>query len=253
MKSPKIQLTLKPRQVEILFLLFRFRFLNRPQIQKLLNHKHHKNTISWLNQLTKFKYVTRYYDSTLLTEPAVYSLGKASKQYLEESGKIKYPAMLNRIKKEPHFRIAFRYRCIIMADVYLSVVNFANATGKNLTYYTKRDLYQFTDLMRARPDAYAALKPNHQKTHYFIELLTGPVTAIRRRVEQYVNCYDSRRRKSSPFPEVILICQTPYLKKSLASFISSHLEIEPGLNLYLVMEDHIKSFGLQKEYLERVI
>ena len=44
-KIKKEKLKIKKRQVDILLLLYRFRFLNRVQIQSMLNHKYKKSPI----------------------------------------------------------------------------------------------------------------------------------------------------------------------------------------------------------------
>ena len=73
------------KQLEILTLLYRFRFLNRSQIQKLLNQKDFKRIIINLNQLTNTNYIRRYYNSKTVTVPAIYSLGLNGKKYVKEN------------------------------------------------------------------------------------------------------------------------------------------------------------------------
>lgn len=75
---------LKSRQVEILLLLHRFRYLNRPQIQAMLGHKTWAKVIIWLNDLTDQHFTHRFYEPKLAGTPAVYCLDKASVRYLRE-------------------------------------------------------------------------------------------------------------------------------------------------------------------------
>jgi hypothetical protein len=48
-----------PKQQEIPKLIYKFRFLNRIQIQTLLNHKYHKRIIDWLNDLVGKEYLEK--------------------------------------------------------------------------------------------------------------------------------------------------------------------------------------------------
>ena len=50
-----------PKQLEILLLLYRFRFLNSPQIQAILNHKYHHRIQTWLNDLLTKDYIGQLY------------------------------------------------------------------------------------------------------------------------------------------------------------------------------------------------
>src|SRR3989344_4422935 len=83
-----------PKQQEIPKLIYTFRFLNRLQIQKLLNHKYHKRIIDWLNDLVEKEYLenvpkaNNFEDRTKLT---VYRIGingirflKIQEKYAEE-------------------------------------------------------------------------------------------------------------------------------------------------------------------------
>ena len=58
---------LHARQKEILYTLYRFRFLNRIHIQRLLHHKQFNRIIAWLNNLTTTGYIKRYYNPKLVT------------------------------------------------------------------------------------------------------------------------------------------------------------------------------------------
>jgi len=70
MKLPNIT----TKQEEILKLLYRYRFLNRIQIQALLNHKDKRRIIAWLSDLRSKGYVEWIYstDFTEKSKPAIY-------------------------------------------------------------------------------------------------------------------------------------------------------------------------------------
>ncbi|MDA1317406.1 MAG: hypothetical protein O3B87_05310 [bacterium] len=65
--------TITNKQKEILHYLYRFRFLNRIQIQSLLNHKDPKNTNVWLKDLTTKNYTGKIFERTPgINKPALY-------------------------------------------------------------------------------------------------------------------------------------------------------------------------------------
>ncbi len=66
---------LKPQTEKILILIYQYRFLNRLQIQTILNHKHKNRIIIWLNYKTSEKYLIKEYTKKFPEELAVYSLG----------------------------------------------------------------------------------------------------------------------------------------------------------------------------------
>ena len=64
------------KQKDIIDNVFRFRFINRYQIQKIVGHKDSKRVNVWLKDLVEKNYLGRIYSRKLLenTKPAVYYL-----------------------------------------------------------------------------------------------------------------------------------------------------------------------------------
>ena len=63
-------------QMDVLELVYKFRFINRRQIQKILGHKHPRRINVWLKKLVENNYLGRIYSHKLLenTKPAIYYL-----------------------------------------------------------------------------------------------------------------------------------------------------------------------------------
>jgi len=74
-----------PKQQEILQRLYRYRFLNRIQIQQMMGHRDYKTINLWLKDLTQKQYVERIYSTHFLekTKPAIYYLGINGIRFLE--------------------------------------------------------------------------------------------------------------------------------------------------------------------------
>ena len=67
-----------PKQQEIPKLIYKFRFLDRTQIQSLLNHHYHKRIIDWLNDLSEKEYLENLpKDNTFeqRSKPTIYRIG----------------------------------------------------------------------------------------------------------------------------------------------------------------------------------
>ena len=91
-----------PKQLNILLLLYRFRFLNRIQIQKLLNHKDPRRINTWLKDLTGKTIIGRHYSTKLKenTKPAIYYLMTKSKSLLIDQNGVDNKLLLKRIYRE---------------------------------------------------------------------------------------------------------------------------------------------------------
>ena len=113
-KPPK----LKDRQLEILMLLYRFRFLNRIQIQQLLNHKNHSLVIHWLNELTEQKYIISFFKKELGNIPTVYCLGTKAKKVLMGKDGIKEKLLKGFTKKKNLPKLLKTTVCVLQIFIY---------------------------------------------------------------------------------------------------------------------------------------
>jgi len=144
---------LTKKQQEILKLLYRFRFLNRIQVQAFLGHKDPKTINLWLRDLRAKGYAEWIYSTHFAekTKPAIYYLALNGVRYLrtltrkskDEDGKIEVvptypPEELRKRYKEPTRSQTYIDRCVLIADCCLALTkeDTANeAKGKKLRYY----------------------------------------------------------------------------------------------------------------------
>jgi Fe-S oxidoreductase len=144
---------LTKKQQEILRLLYRFRFLNRIQIQAFLGHKDPKTINMWLRDLRAKGYVEWIYSTHFAekTKPAVYyqalnavrHLRTLTRSIKDDDGNVTVqptypPEELRKRYKEPTRSQAYVDRCTQVADCALALereddVN--EAKGKKLRYY----------------------------------------------------------------------------------------------------------------------
>lgn len=254
-------MTLTKRQEDILLYLYRFRFLNRLHIQKLLGHKSFNRIIIWLNQLTTQNYIHRYYNPKTVTVAAQYSLGLKSRKYLlekaEEKGSKIQPHLLNRIWREHTLSDQFHTHCLFLADIYVSLVALVTKTKATLYFFTKTDLYPHDYMPTPLPDVYIAIKERNGKMkRYFLDIF-DPMPQrmiLRRRINQYVDYFDDNTWQETtdhPFPQIILICPDDRSKRYLHRFIQKTLEYS-DLEFFLTTWELVKTKGMCRDVLEKV-
>jgi hypothetical protein len=144
---------LTKKQQVILKLLYRYRFLNRIQIQALMGHKDPKTINLWLRDLRAKGYVEWIYSTHFAekTKPAIYYLSLNGVRHLraltrtekDEDGRaivlpVYPPEELRKRYKEPTRSQAFIDRCILVAEccIALEQANTKNEAGsKKLRFY----------------------------------------------------------------------------------------------------------------------
>ena len=252
-KPPK----LKDRQLEILMLLYRFRFLNRIQIQQLLNHKNHTLIIHWLNELTEQKYIVSSFKKELGNIPTVYCLGtKARKVLIGKDGKKE--KLLKRVYQEKKSSQDFKNHCMTVVDIYLSLTKLTESNNAKLTFYITVDLTGIKYLPLPHPDAFFSIKQKEITKRYFLDIFNPGVSNkwIYKRIKQYFKYYEEeywQDHNKNSFPEIIFVYYDLKTKKELEKIIKRNLEEEPNLSFSLLMSDDLLQKGISKETLHRVI
>ncbi|QQS20169.1 replication-relaxation family protein [Candidatus Saccharibacteria bacterium] len=218
---------LTKKQQEILLLLYRFRFLNRIQIQAFLEHKDPKTINMWLRDLRDKGYVEWIYSTHFAekTKPAIYYLGLNGVRHLrtlttkskdENSGEmivLPYcpPEELRKRYKEPTRSQTFIDRCVLVADCALAMEqeDAANeAKDKKPRYYyqteadylLERSYYHFVleseliqpNLIYCQDKINNAGKAEETPESYILEVFdpTLPRYRMKKRLGDYVKFLD---------------------------------------------------------------
>lgn len=218
------------KQSEIIELLYRFRFLNRYQIQQLLNHKKISRVNIWLKNLYDRKIISRIYskESGGNTTSAIYYLKSLSKNYLEDQLK-RDNKFLKRVYGEKNRSLKFVNHCLLSADFYLELKK--SHLTQEVFFYTKIDLLNYSYLPAKHPDAYVAIKKNKDIKRYFFEIIDEgmPRFTLRAKIKQYLEYFDSNiwvETTKHPFPKILILCPNEVIKKYLHSHISKLMEEE---------------------------
>lgn len=242
------------KQQSILTLLYRFRFLNRIQIQKLLRHKYHKRIIDWLNDLTEKEYIGKIYSTKYgeINKPAIYYISINGIRYLKA---LNFPTeQLNRLYKEKEKTESFTSKHILIADICLDLQNKNDDKTKYLSA-TYSDLvdknYKFNFLAEMAPDLLFVKETKSMKKYYLLEIfeLTLPAYSIRKKIKNYIDFYFSNSWEDNikeDFPALIFICPSLSILINTKRFTKKLLDDNDDIDLKIQfeLEDKIKQLGI---------
>lgn len=242
--------TVTQKQLEVLILIYRFRFLNRTQIQTLLNHKDPKRINAWLKDLIGKNILGRIYSTKLKenTKPAIYYLATKSKKLLLEQEGIN-ERILNRAYRDKNASQKLIGHCIFLAHVYLLLKINSLKNSQELHFYTKTDLTNHYYLPYNRPDAYISLKDKELTKRYFLEIIDEgtPRFMLRKKISHYIEYFDEGTWKNRTLhnnPSLLFICPNQNIKDFLYKHIAQVLEEETSdLQFFLSLKSQIQAEG----------
>jgi len=206
------------KQQEILHLLYRYRFLNRIQVQALMGHKDKRRIGAWLKDLREKHYVEWIYSTDFAekTKPAIYYLGINGIRYLRTL-EIYPPEELHKRYRDSKRQPDFISRCLLIADCG---INLEAKTAGNVRYTfvtatdymnPASDYYFLTEL---QPQLCFVKKSSRNKDSYLVEVFdpTTPRYKVKKRLKDYVTYLasgDWERETGDYEPPVVLIaCPT---------------------------------------------
>ena len=229
------KLTITPKQLEILKLIYRYRFLNRIQIQKFLNHKDPKNINIWLKDLTNKKIIGRHYLNKIKenNKPAIYYLDTKSKQILLNQKDVN-ENILKRVYRDKKSSQKLMDHSVKNADFYFHLSGLEKV--QKLHFLTKVDLANKDYLPNPLPDAYIAIQKELETKRYFFEIIDDgtPRFIIRAKIQMYIEYCASgvwEEKTGHLFPKILILCPNNDIKDFLHKHIARALEQEPGIDI----------------------
>jgi hypothetical protein len=247
-QQPKLTITKK--QKEIINYLYKFRFLNTHQIQKLLNHKNSNGILVWIKDLINKKYINRKYERNSFennTKPAIYYLGTKARLFLKNEKNLNF-GQLEYIYSENRRHTKFIDHCLFISDVYLYLLS-QKEDSEDLKFFTKGELIGYEYFPQPLPDAFIAVKGQNVTKRYFLDSFDEyiPPFALRQRVKKYLeyaeNSNWNENTDSAPLPTVLIICPTESLKTHISIYAKSLLEktYEDKVSLFLTTKARINN------------
>jgi hypothetical protein len=242
-----LQTHITNKQKEILLLLYRFRFLNRLQLQQLLKHTTYKRINLWLKDLTEKKYLTRIFKRswTENSVPAKYYIAKQGIRFLKTQPDCK-TEYLKKLYREKDRSQQFIDRCLFIADIYLCYLtdNINNTATQN--FYTQSN-YNPTSIIRDIHPDFVILTGKEGIQHFTLYQLFPegvPRYAVRKRIEQYISFLTEGDGSDLP-ASLYLIVQSEAHYKYLTRHIQKILEDESiDVQIYLSTYDQVVQHGI---------
>ncbi len=241
------------KQETIILLLFRFRFLNRIQIQKLLNHQYASKINTWLKDLTEKKYISRSYETKFPDnlKPAVYHLDKYGITFLKNKNGDDAKA-LKKFYKENDRTDNFIECSLLLTDIYLEVQSRNDDKVQSITQvksdYPSHPLKNL--LCDLKPHAYIAQKKGGKTKRYFLEITADlPVLRLRQRTKKYLNFYQSNEWEAETgkaFPAILIVCPNNRVLAYIKHYLKTQFAKldEPDLTIHLTTADKVKDRGI---------
>jgi hypothetical protein len=207
------------RQQDIIHLLYRFRFLNRIQIQTLMGHKDYKTINLWLKDLRAKQYVGWIYstDYAEISKPAIYYLDINGVRFLNTNSEYSATEIRKRYGEQKRSS-QFIADCVTIGDCAIALDS-ASKDGVRFEYRTH------TEFTETEPDADISLdviadrncqlafskETQDDITWHLLELYppTLPAAAIQRRLRDYLMLYrqgDWEELTGQDFPILMFIC-----------------------------------------------
>jgi len=217
------------KQKQILLLLYRFRFLHRIHIQKLLNNKDHKNTNIRLKDLSEKQYIERVEEEKIpgINKPYKYRIAVNGIRFLTTQDS--QDLYLKRLHQEKRKSEKFIGKCLFIADVYLNLLEESRTKGYTLKFYTQTDFPVDGEIQTLLPSFAYVIETKDNLEHYACEIIEEhmPRFAMRWRIKKYIEYFTSDDSST----HIVLICQTEKSRQYVEKFTRKTLEEESADNI----------------------
>jgi hypothetical protein len=245
------------KQQELLRLIYRYRFLQRNQLQAFMHHKDKKRSSSWLKDLRDKQYLSWLYapdDPIEKTKPAVYYMGINGIRFLRALNEYP-PEELRKRYKEATRQQPFIDRCLLLANCCLNLE--ANSKGnKHYSYMTESDYVNpesdYNFISELKPHLCFEKTVANQTTNYLLEVFDNslPRYRVKKRLKDYVDYLysgDWEYEMGSQLPIVLLICPATaeliYVKRRIRT-LSEEGQIDEDMHIRVATVEQVKRQGV---------
>lgn len=240
------------RQQQILTLIYKYRYLNRVQIQTFMGHKDKQPINAWLRDLKSKGYLKwRNYETIEeRNKPAVYFSGLGAIAFYKT---LDYAdqKVIKRLYREDSRSRAFMEKSMLIADIAIEI-------SKHTEWGTYQTRTQSLPIKRSSPlynlQYFYGLYPDliwsndNDIIHYIVFVIQGtlPRFKLKSMIEEMKKAQDD---KSEIFPWFAIICasqQQLKVAKNLASKIFDH---DDSYEMFFTLRtaNNVKKYGLLKK------
>ena len=227
--------------IEVLYLIYRFRYLTSYQLQLLSHHKNHSRIIIWLTKLRTKNYISRKEDP--LTKTHYYYLTKESKETLWNLKGVNR-RLLRRVYRDEKGKEVFVKHSLFISQIFFYFEKLTKDKIE-LSFYTETDLSKFKYLLRPLPDGYISMKgAKGEIKRYFLEVIdqSTPKYAKENLIKRYSDYSEDGSWEEAtkfPFPDLFIICPNEYSLNNLNTYISE--DFDGDFSIFLTIKDKIKT------------
>ena len=257
------------KQEEILTLIYKYKFLNRIQIQSFLKHKDHRRINSWLKDLTEKKYIKRIWSNGYFERirPSIYYLAPNSLNYLSKQYFIT-PKYFSKITAEAESGASehFISDALLLGEISLSFLD-KNKEAADVLIVTKTELaepyseYSFLAEAKIKPDLIFTKRASNKSMtkYYFLEVIekhSSPIL-IRNKIKKYFDLHHSNAWEDNvggKFPTLLFVCPLMYLliyvKRYTRRIRADEYDDSKIAFQFALLED-VKASGIDSDIWER--
>ncbi len=226
--------SLTKRQVEILNLIFKFRFVSILQIQRLFSHKYSSRINKWILSMMQEGYIGRVYDRYVMKGrlSSILYLDKRGIVYIKNEYMLKGSGYFKKLSREEKVSFVTKDHSLKTLDIYILLLEYANEHGHILKYFSKAELSQMSLYRDIKADGYFIYETHIGKRGVFLEidLESESSKTFLKKIRKYIDFYFTFKWSVSAediFPIVCIICVTHARKVFLLN------EIEKIMRLYV--------------------
>ncbi len=244
MKTPRPKTT--DKQYQIIFLLYKYRFITVIQLQKYFNHKDPHRIKEWLTDLLEKKYISVIKDDTDPTIPFIYCLATKAKLVLVDD-KDMDAAFLERLYKEKRLKENFRNHCLFLFDIFLYFLS-RQEKGTTLHFLTQQNLKGFDYLPEELPDTYIIVERKDGTDKYFVDLFDEyrkPPGVARFNIRKYITYSEGGNWQANtgnnPLPSLLFVVQDERRLKHLFMYGKAKMaKTFEDISLFITTQDLIR-------------
>ena len=219
--EPKYRWPLNPEQIEILELLYKFRFITLATVKDYFSESNPgMDVFRRLDTLENQSLIAkRYFDNyRLLHKPVVYYLLPAgARKLIEHRDKDDTDDInIKGIYRDGVVREQFAMHSVAVFKLYNRLTE---QYGGDMDFFSRSDQAGMDDFPKPLPDAYVTLQADNEATrHFFVDILDDDAHLMADASKKIKRLIGFRRSGSwattgSPFPAVIFVCNSDEASK----------------------------------------
>lgn len=214
------------KQLELLLLLYKFRFITVELACKVLNVRSANSLRDRLTKLVGQGYIGRRYDASyrIKSRHAEYFLLSKGVAALKQQP-VCNEAVLHNMYKDKTASNTFVQQKLAIMEAYCRL------QSAGVKFLTQSQLADLNGFPKPLPDGFMSFKGKQGSVYFFLEVLREAepfFVTLHRRAKRFIEYSESGdwqiAQKGRPFPVVLLVCETPSLQKRISKKLSKLVE-----------------------------